>query len=43
METQCGGLGEIYFIVFIISLLAGIAIGLYISSQISKFIDKNSK
>ena len=29
--------------IFIISLLAGIAIGLYLSSQISKWIDKNTK
>ena len=29
--------------IFIISLFAGIAIGLYISSQISNWIDKNSK
>tara|TARA_R110002020_G_scaffold291708_2_gene507073 strand:- start:1855 stop:1956 length:102 start_codon:yes stop_codon:yes gene_type:complete len=27
----------------IISLLAGIAIGLYISSQVSSWIDKNTK
>jgi len=27
----------------IISLLAGIAIGLYTSSQVSKWIDKNTK
>ena len=35
METQ--------IIAYFIILIAGIALGMYISSQISKWIDKNSK